>query len=359
MEVSNIGNVSTKNIRVTDYIPEGFVVSAASLASGWSMNGDMARFTIPQSVAPGQKRKIQIELLDLGTSNVLNITNRAEISRLENAGGLDWSNYDFDSNPDEIFNNDLPNEDDIDTAPVPVFDLALSKKIPNKGLVYKVGDEITFAIRVLNQGNLPSYQTRIVDYLNSDFEFSPGKNPDWTLQPNGYLSYDILNPILAGEDVTVNLVLSIKEGKAGIIIPNFAEISDAIDENGASLLDYDSTPDDLNDNDKFVENSDLTDHGEIDEDDHDGTDTNPNNFDLTLSKSVDVRSIQRGQEVDWTMTITNEGSSVASEIVIVDQIPEGTSLVSTQDWLQSTTNPNPRKFYYTLSEKMVELLRVG
>jgi len=359
MEVSNIGNVATKNIRVTDYIPAGFSVSQTSLASGWSMNGDMARFTIAQTIAPGQKRKVQIELVDLGTSNVLNIINRAEISRLENAGGLDWSIYDFDSSPDEIFNNDLPNEDDIDTAPVPVFDLALNKRIPNKGLVYKVGDEVRFAIRVFNQGNLTSHQTRIVDYLNADFDFSPAKNPDWTLQPNGQLSYDILNPVLPGENVTIELVLSIKEGKAGIIIPNFAEISEAIDENGATLLDYDSTPDDLSNNDKFVENSDLTDHGEIDEDDHDGTDTNPNNFDLTLSKSVDVRSIQRGQEVEWTMTITNEGSSVASEIVIVDQIPEGTSLVSTQDWLQSATNPNPRKFYYILSEKNGRIAQGG
>ncbi|MBK9270101.1 MAG: DUF11 domain-containing protein [Saprospiraceae bacterium] len=359
MSVNNIGNVPVNHVRITDYIPNGFAVSPESISAGWSVSGNLARYTMSSILLPGQSRSIEIVLLDLGTATLNDLKNWAEISRMENANGVDWSAFDFDSTPDEILDNDAQDEDDIDVAPIPVFDLALRKTIPNKSLVYGDGDDVTFHIRVYNQGNIASQLTGLVDYLDEHFEFDPLVNPGWSLDQDGKLYYTISNPILPGQNTLVPITLTIKLGSDGVMVPNFAEIIWAEDATGRPLLDYDSTPDNVSDNDLFQENPDLTNHGDVDEDDHDGTDTNPNNFDLTLSKSVNARVVQRGEEIEWVITVTNEGSTIASELVVVDFIPEATTLVSTQDWLPSAANPHPRKFYYTFSEKNGRLPQGG
>ncbi|MBK9993379.1 MAG: hypothetical protein IPP01_05165 [Saprospiraceae bacterium] len=97
-------------------------------------------------------------------------------------------------------------------------------------------------------------------------------------------------------------------------------------------------------------NDNVNDHGEIDEDDHDGSITNPDNFDLALFKEVGVRVVEKGDIVPWTIKIINQGTVTATEIVIVDYLPEGVTMVD-PDWKQADVNPTPRKVYLVLNEK--------
>ncbi|MGM1017295.1 MAG: hypothetical protein ACQEW8_07140 [Actinomycetota bacterium] len=49
---------------------------------------------------------------------------------------------------------------------------------------------------------------------------------------------------------------------------------------------------------------------------------------LTIDKSASVSSVARGGEVTWTITVTNDGTGLADGVIVVDEIQEGMSFVS-------------------------------
>ncbi|MBK7881805.1 MAG: DUF11 domain-containing protein [Saprospiraceae bacterium] len=367
IELFNQGNITVKNIGIADYIPFGFELSAASVAAGWVMNNGVAEYLSNSVLQPGGTASVFIELKDLGTSNILDVRNFAEVLSVQNVAGDNFSAYDFDSTPDGNSGNDVgaelgtltddmisdhgvQDEDDHDVATVPVFDLALRKTLENKQLIYHSGDTVNFRIEVLNQGNVVASTSEIVDYLDTSFIFSLAINPGWEIKADNKIYFNVNQAIGVGESFKTNVKLIIKAKKNGLTIFNCGEISKAKDAAGNLLIDYDSTPDDIQNNDKSTPNHDVSDHGENDEDDHDIANTNPNNFDLALRKEIAVRTVVRGQIVPWTITITNEGTVTASEIILFDYLPSGTLMIS-KDWYQNPQNPDPRKYYYLMNIK--------
>src|SRR5690606_1297965 len=53
--------------------------------------------------------------------------------------------------------------------------------------------------------------------------------------------------------------------------------------------------------------------------------------DLKISKSVSVADPEVGSEVTFTMTVTNDGPSKATNIKIIDRLPAGYSYVNSSD----------------------------
>lgn len=102
---------------------------------------------------------------------------------------------------------------------------------------------IEYKIVVTNEGSVPGYANRIVDYLPENVNFSTELNPDWYLSENGNiynstLAEEIINP---GETKELTLIVSvnIEEDTLGIL-DNRAEIYESYNEMG--LQDIDSTP---------------------------------------------------------------------------------------------------------------------
>lgn len=108
------------------------------------MNNGVAEYLSNSVLQPGGTASVFIELKDLGTSNILDVRNFAEVLSVQNVAGDNFSAYDFDSTPDGNSGNDVgaelgtltddmisdhgvQDEDDHDVATVPVFDLALRK----------------------------------------------------------------------------------------------------------------------------------------------------------------------------------------------------------------------------------------
>ena len=61
-----------------------------------------------------------------------------------------------------------------------------------------------------------------------------------------------------------------------------------------------------------------------DEDDGDGAETTPNALvDLELDKSVDNPTPNVGDNVTFTLTVTNDGPDGATNVVVTDQLPAG------------------------------------
>ena len=103
---------------------------------------------------------------------------------------------------------------------------------------------IEYKIVVTNEGAIPGYAKKIVDYLPKGVGFSTELNKDWYLSDNGNvynasLANELIQP---GESKEVTLVLTkkITEDSLGDPINNNAEIYEASNEQG--LKDFDSTP---------------------------------------------------------------------------------------------------------------------
>ncbi|MCO5318531.1 MAG: VWA domain-containing protein [Microthrixaceae bacterium] len=52
--------------------------------------------------------------------------------------------------------------------------------------------------------------------------------------------------------------------------------------------------------------------------------------DLSVDKTADVAELNSGDQVSYTLTVTNDGPSTAEEVVLTDELPDGLTLVSAE-----------------------------
>jgi len=350
--VYNQGNVAADDIEVIDYLPacldlldpnwfydpsNNTAVRVISIA-----NGDMAA-----PLGPGQAITVPITVRVNGCPLGQTI-NFAEIEEATDGNGDPVT--DIDSTPDDDPDNDGPytdndidntgdDEDDHDPEVINIFeegdpnvpsdfDLALIKIVaPGQNNEVSQGDNITFRIQVTNQGDIPADNIDIIDYLPSCVTLA---DPDWTDNGDGTASitYSVANGLLSsplppGQSFNVDITTLIGDC-AGGDHTNYAEITDATDGNGDPVDDVDSTPDDDPDNDTFGGDND-TDNSNGDEDDHDPEDfyVTPI-FDLALTKTItSMGPYAYGDDVDFAITIYNQGNISATNIEITDYTPSG------------------------------------
>ncbi len=272
-------------------------------------------------------------------------------------------------NPDGTFAADTgnPGENDhtFDAGYVLPYDLALEKTLTSFDIETQTA---VFAIEVFNQG-MQVEDFTVADYLNAPTagvwaDFSSAANPngvtdaldvdsDGTLDPGTELAYtwdasDLQEPVMSfdgvlpsGQSVTVPVTLTWNTPLAvGGDIDNWAEIS-SFDSDGdpgtPAPADADSTPDSDQANDNQPEAAgDPTDgetgedalNDDADEDDHDVAGVSW--WDLTL---INERSSIQPFVVDYTtdppqiafdISVGNQGSEPAADIVVTDYLPEGT-----------------------------------
>lgn len=113
--VTNQGNLVATQIDVVDYIPCGMSLHGSS--AGWMVDGNgYAVTTIPGPLNPGQSATISITLTINPCASETGLRNNiAEISGADDPSG---PSDDFDSDPDNIPDNDPVGEDDIDNTEI-------------------------------------------------------------------------------------------------------------------------------------------------------------------------------------------------------------------------------------------------
>ena len=166
------------------------------------------------------------------------------------------------------------------------FDLALRKTLTNKAdSVTRLGRDIDFTIKVFNQGAVAAKDIEVVDYLPKGTMLSPKDQNGWSMLPqvagttvNPNTIFDPSLPLKArkiitqmlqpGDSAIVQIKLRIMFGGVFAKLTNIAEIAGARDEAGVFRQDGDSTPDEINGNDKTVDDT-IDDKGTTDEDDED------------------------------------------------------------------------------------------
>ncbi|MBL0100667.1 MAG: DUF11 domain-containing protein [Saprospiraceae bacterium] len=373
LTVYNQGNFPIRNVDVVDYIPAGFAYVGAQNFPLWTydpLSGN-AIATVTQTLQPGQSTVISIYLRVQPTTNyVTGWDNRAEIYSFEDTSGNDVSSMDIDSTPDATPGNDAGgepegptddytdgdgsgpvnggpatgDEDDADPERIEIFDLALKKELLTAG-PYEYGQKLTFNIKVCNQGNIGATNIDVRDYMPAGYSFSLADNPAWTAWPT-YTITSIVQPNTCFDIPLVLEVIQTTGGEKDWI--NYAQITAADNEDGLNRdnWDIDSNPNSNNAAENAVEPGDVADNyidghdkgGE--EDDHDPAGIEV--FDLAQRKVTanQVGPYAYGDQITYSIEVYNQGSIVASNIEITDNIPCGFSYLASNDaagWAYNAT----------------------
>ena len=117
----------------------------------------------------------------------------------------------------------------------------LAKAEVDAKLINNTNVVVEYKIRVTNEGEVPAYVRRIVDYVSSEYTFSSELNTDWYEQDGRLYSTSLSNErIEPGEskDITLTLTKKMTENNTGLI-SNTAEIAESYNEQG--IKDQDST----------------------------------------------------------------------------------------------------------------------
>ena len=209
-----------------------------------------------------------------------------------------------------VFTFEPLNGDDLthDAGIIPPTDLALDKSVDNANPA--VGDVIVFTIEVTNEGGFDASGIEVTDQLPSGFAY---------LNDNGNGTYDnttgiwMLGNLAAGMTASLDIAVTVLPGGS---YTNYADIS-AMDGN-----DIDSDP---NTSHGVDDNGD----GQPD-DDEDSVIINIGAvFDLSLNKTLapnQSNMVNLGDDVEYLIQVTNEGTLDATNIKVVDMIPPGSVL---------------------------------
>ncbi|MBK9994322.1 MAG: DUF11 domain-containing protein [Saprospiraceae bacterium] len=385
LTIYNQGNISARNIRVIDYIPNGFSFNSG-LNPGWTGSVGIAEYLYSNTVLPGDSVKLTINLTAQPvTSNFFRAwTNYAEIKSSANLEGIDMTFADIDSDADMNNNNDpggrpdssadnfvngdgsgvigdsaqSTDEDDHDPERIKIWDLALRKVMMSSGtLTY--GQNVMFRISVYNQGNDTATNIVVGDYIPEGYNYSAANNPNWTgSYPN--ISQTLAGSIAPGDSASVTLMLELNQSNGGTKDwVNYSEILNSMDASGANRSTHDADSEVGSNNTEenavlpgSVNDNNILSHDKYgEEDDHDPA--GPQIYDLALIKKPETAGpYNYNQIVEFKIWVYNQGNINADEIQLVDYIPLGFEfdhVLSTPIW---TYNSITRKATTNLSSML-------
>ena len=272
----------------------------------------------------------------------------------------------------------------------PNYDLALRKTLSDgQAAGFRPGDNVSFDIDVLNQGDTVAYNIVVGDSLPDGLTFvsatpaamtALGEMPMFTDNFAGTGTF-IIDSLNARDTFTLTLTVSIDPiatSQTQRPFINFAEIQafdDDRDPNNEAPEDVDSTPDGNFSNDSGGtprtnadnaldgDGSGMVDDNDplTDEDDQDAEFVPI--FDLALTKvladaTIDPATVANGDPILFNINVFNQGTDSVQNVVVRDSIPCGYSfdenaganngVWSTTDPANPGATPNPQVIYATI-----------
>ena len=168
----------------------------------------------------------------------------------------------------------------------------------------KAGDTIQYKIEVKNSGSVKAKDVKVTDKLDTGkLEFE-----SWSL--NG------------GEPKTTKpaddcyMIGDIEAGKTAVLVIT-ARVKDSVSTgtkiNNAATADYTNKPEDAPDPEDEVTVTVVSDYMPTT---------------LEVKKEADKQKVAAGEEIEYTITVTNKGANEAKDVVVADKLPEELELVS-------------------------------
>ncbi|MDR1463848.1 MAG: DUF11 domain-containing protein [Oscillospiraceae bacterium] len=277
INIQNPGTSPVTNIRVNDIIPAGTSYIPGSASDGGTLQGGTLVWNI-SGLAAGTIRQLTFQATVTGTDNV--IRNHATVS-VNNATAVETN---------ETAHYMATTEN-----------LTVTKRaIPAAGSVVHAGDEITYYLDIKNNGTSAATNVRVFDYLPKGVTYVQN-----TAIPNGVLNDVqmewIIASIAAGRTTSVTFRVKVDDLPDGV---NFLQLR-----NQGHILESDGP-----------HYSNVVLHNVI-------RDTNTLQMIKTASP-VTGSTVQKGATIRYTITVTNNSSMEATNILVEDPLPANTAYVA-------------------------------
>lgn len=285
LTVTNDGPSGATSVEVLDLLPSGYNYVSDD---GGGAYDEVTGIWNVGSVASGDSTSLSI-LCNVNASG--DYDNVAEI--------IAHDQTDIDSTP----NNNIPGEDDQDgvsVVPVPLVDISVAKTVDQ--IIPEVGEEILFTVTVQNDGPSDATNVVVTDVLASGYQLISSNPSAGTY--NATNGSWVVGGLANGASETLEITVE--------VLPtgnytNTAELTNV------SEMDVDSTP---NNNNESEDDQQTIEPIIIPV------------ADLLLQKSVNILSPYVGQDVIFTINITNLGPSDATGVAVMDVLPDGYTYVS-------------------------------
>jgi uncharacterized repeat protein (TIGR01451 family) len=330
--LSNRGTAILSDIEITGKIPDGFQW-IPDLNPSWVNVNNTVKFVVDGNLNANSSESILIHFKAIKGSQYIDFTHSFEISSVNDRDGSLIQDFSY------CFANA---QNRTTSQTLSVFDLALMHKLDAEDY-FVPGSQVKINTIVYNQGNVVAEEFEIINYLNPELDFNPLLNPGWEIsQDLKTITFTESKQLLPGESRTFMIILNIKEDVEINQIINFAEILSSLGSGGFKDADFDSVPDDDVSNDvggevgKGTDNM-ITDHGIIDEDDHDPVLIQIESVDISLTKTTPFRRVKAGDKVYFYIDIQNEGSVILDNVKLIDYIP-AKLILNDPNWTKTGNN---------------------
>lgn len=296
--VNNAGPNDATGLVVEDLLGTGYNFVSAIASSG-AYDEIVGSWNLP-NMSSGSSKTLQITALVLPNGEY---RNTAELIALDT--------YDPDSSP----NNNLASEDDQATVvPIPdgLADLSLTKIVDNP--TPNVGDVVRFTISVTNDGPTDATGVVVTDVLPLGYAYQSHTSTAGVYNASTGL-WNVNRTIFNQNTETLEILAEVNTPTGQIDeYLNIAEIS------ASNFADPDSDPNESSETDDFLDG--------VADDDEASAFVVPQTTDLSITKIVDKGEPNIGDEVLFTITVTNQGNVPATHIGIEDQLPSGYRLIT-------------------------------
>jgi uncharacterized repeat protein (TIGR01451 family) len=288
--LTNRGPSTATNVDVRDVLPSGLTLVTATPSTGTTFAAGL--WEIPTLSATSGSNTATLTLVATLTAGGT-ITNTAQVTASDQP------------DPDSTPNNNLATEDDQASATVTVgalADLELAKSVNDS--TPNVGEQVTFTVTLTNRGPSTATNVDVRDVLPSGLTFVSATPSAGTTFASGLWEIPTLSATSGSNTANLSLVATVS---AAGTITNTAQVT------ASDQPDPDSTP-----------NNNVA----TEDDQASATVTVGALADLELAKSVSNSTPNVGEQVTFTVTLTNRGPSTATNVDVRDILPTGLTLVS-------------------------------
>jgi uncharacterized repeat protein (TIGR01451 family) len=274
--VTNNGLSQATNVNLTDVLPASLTYTSHTVSQGTGTATGQNFSAALGTLAPGASATVTITAAVSGTATGT-ITNTASVTSTETD------------------TNTANNSATDDTTATPQIDLQITKTDTPDPVV--AGNQLTYTIQVTNAGPSTATGVTVTDVLPSTLTFVSGTSTVGTVANNAGTVTGSIGTLASGASATLTLLVDVAPTARGTISNTATVTGTQTDSNTAN-------------------NSATT------------TSTANGNIDLTIAKADSADPVIAGGTLTYTVTVTNNGPSTATNVVVTDVLPNAITFSS-------------------------------